>query len=1271
MARLNRMSLVFAGIFCAVGVALALPPMPELLDRDATLKQVRELTRDVAPDARTLTYAQSRYVVYAPDGSSTLWIEWWVKAFTEEGAKELHNIPLYYKKGFSEGEFQMAEIIRADGSVLPIKVRDHVQDVSSNDGNDENIYDQNSRNLVLTVTQLEKDDTLHFVMARQTMRPRIPDTFTDFDTFESTECPLPYASLTIVAPKELPLKSMAVLDEVPGTVTTSRETLKDGRTLHRWIARNVPQTFKEENMPDESTQLQRVIVSTFSSWEELSKWYWGLCEPHFAMTPAIVEKVKELTQGKSKEEQIAALFGFVAQEIRYMGIIAEDTAPGYEPHDVALTFDNRYGVCRDKGALLVAMLREAGFNSFPVLINAGSQRDKEVPLPFFNHAIVAVDMGNFDYYLIDPTDDTARAEMPAYLSDCTYLVARPEGDTLRVTPVPSPEANRMEIVTDGTLETSGDLTLTATLQFNGVNDNAYRSLFIKSTPEILRARLDGMMKRVVPGAELVSFTYSPENPQDITQPLVLNLNVSVKGYAVPNAEGRTIVKLPYFSRVFGLVNFLFDGLDQPTRKYDWVISAPCGVREKVTLRGFNALGEAHLLPTDPILKSNGASYDVICKRDVAADTITLTRELELSHKTYTPENYRALRRFVERMSRFEDLRPLFVKPANTEEDASILQNVVESTLNLDGTATRRYARKVRVNTFQGKRSQGEMKLWLAPAWQNLTLQAAEVTTATGDCIAVTPKEINELDSDGAALSPRYPNWKQTVISLPAVEVGSVSYVDWIIASKDQRPFCETITFGDSYSTAEETYRLAVPLAEVSEMRIAERHFDGVQVERKVEQTETHQVYTWTVRDLPAIKSEPATPGAELIAPTIHVAHRKAAAHRTMPELFAKVAALVKQKQPQTKAMAKQILADVDEDDVNACLTAIQNFMSRRVRTLGPAWDALPFGTISSPDETLAAGYGNRLDRLVLWMALLKEADITTELVFADDHTLAFACAFNDVLAAREVPRWTRWSTPYLRLQDGRLIGDAGECDPVTATRLEDCGLMTARGRELYHAEAADQSYSRQTIRVVVDVSGDAVLSSEVLRYGLDAGALRRAVREFTPETRRRAIAATADALATGAEPCSEYVIDTEAYPVRTRLAVAAKSYGVRQGNLLNIPVPTLVSPFYKLRGTRRDNPIWQGEVNDYTTEVDIWLPKGCEVLSRPEPFVVTLPGGGTYELALKDERRPYTGQQRLTYTVRLNATPAILDNWLFSACLELDRRLMAPEMSTIVVRLPE
>ena len=38
------------------------------------------------------------------------------------------------------------------------------------------------------------------------------------------------------------------------------------------------------------------------------------------------------------------------------------TAPGYEPHDVKDTFAQRHGVCRDKAALLAAMLRAAGLD---------------------------------------------------------------------------------------------------------------------------------------------------------------------------------------------------------------------------------------------------------------------------------------------------------------------------------------------------------------------------------------------------------------------------------------------------------------------------------------------------------------------------------------------------------------------------------------------------------------------------------------------------------------------------------------------------------------------------------------------------------------------------------------------------------------------------------------------------------------------------------------------------------------------------------------------
>ena len=85
-------------------------------------------------------------------------------------------------------------------------------------------------------------------------------------------------------------------------------------------------------------------------------------------------KARELAAGKSTQEIIEALFTFVSQEIRYMGITTEEEAPGYEPHDVSITFENRYGVCRDKAALLASMLRIAGVDAFPVIIMAGPKR---------------------------------------------------------------------------------------------------------------------------------------------------------------------------------------------------------------------------------------------------------------------------------------------------------------------------------------------------------------------------------------------------------------------------------------------------------------------------------------------------------------------------------------------------------------------------------------------------------------------------------------------------------------------------------------------------------------------------------------------------------------------------------------------------------------------------------------------------------------------------------------------------------------------------------
>ncbi len=123
-------------------------------------------------------------------------------------------------------------------------------------------------------------------------------------------------------------------------------------------------------------------------------------------------------------DKIKALFYYVSKQIRYMGLTPEKDRPGFEPHDVCLTFGKKYGVCRDKAALLVSMLRAAGLKAYPVLINVGTKQDPEVPDPFFNHAIVSVELTNGNYVLMDPTDENTRDLLPA--SDCnqSFLVCR-------------------------------------------------------------------------------------------------------------------------------------------------------------------------------------------------------------------------------------------------------------------------------------------------------------------------------------------------------------------------------------------------------------------------------------------------------------------------------------------------------------------------------------------------------------------------------------------------------------------------------------------------------------------------------------------------------------------------------------------------------------------------------------------------------------------------------------------------------------------------------
>ena len=90
-------------------------------------------------------------------------------------------------------------------------------------------------------------------------------------------------------------------------------------------------------------------------------------------------------------------------EIRYFSVSLGESS--HRPAAPSLVLRRRYGDCKDKSLLLIALLRALGIESHPVLLAVGQPRGLDMALPspqLFNHVIVQVRLGGQVHYL-DPT----------------------------------------------------------------------------------------------------------------------------------------------------------------------------------------------------------------------------------------------------------------------------------------------------------------------------------------------------------------------------------------------------------------------------------------------------------------------------------------------------------------------------------------------------------------------------------------------------------------------------------------------------------------------------------------------------------------------------------------------------------------------------------------------------------------------------------------------------------------------------------------------------
>ncbi len=258
-----------------------------------------------------------------------------------------------------------------------------------------------------------------------------------------------------------------------GTLRVSK-MIKDNIAYFTWEKKDIKPFKYEPMMPSFSDVAEKIIVTSLHQWKVKSKWFFNISEPSLKPDKNIRELVQELLKGtKDNEKKIFILTHWVAQNIRYLGLWLGPNE-GYTPNPAPFTLRARAGVCKDKAALLVSMLRMAGFPAFQVMTEAGS-RVENIVADQFNHSVTAIKLNSKKrkFRLLDPTWAPQSRELWSSREQLQYyLVGTPEGEKLMETPPFPAEKNYLRVRLKGKI--SGNV-LSGEILIN--TDNHYGTLF--------------------------------------------------------------------------------------------------------------------------------------------------------------------------------------------------------------------------------------------------------------------------------------------------------------------------------------------------------------------------------------------------------------------------------------------------------------------------------------------------------------------------------------------------------------------------------------------------------------------------------------------------------------------------------------------------------------------------------------------------------------------------------------------------------------------------
>jgi transglutaminase-like putative cysteine protease len=479
-------------------------------------------TPDVSKEAYVVEHLVTKIVV-EDDGSGVREVNAEIKILSDAGLKAFAVLSFTYTSANEVVDVEDVSVRKPDGSV--IRTPDYnVQEMPADITRTAPMY-SDVREKHVAVKGLGVGDTLEYKVRFRVLKPEIAGQFWYEHSFSRDQVVRnEQVELSIPKSKHLTVKSPEYKPEVK----------EEGpRKVYAWRFSNPVVKERElEELPNprRGTPPPAIQVTTFSSWEDIGRWYYNLQKDQVSVTPEIQAKAGELTKGlATDDEKLSAIYRFVSVGIHYIGL---DFGIGrYQPHSADEVLGNQYGDCKDKHTLLAALLKAAGYQAWPALIHAAQKLDAEVPSPGqFNHVITVVPLGDRLIWL-DTTPEVAPYQLllPVLRDKQALVIPIGKPPVLLTTPADPPFPQEQHFSVVAKLGADGILNAHIVQKYRGDSEVLMRTVF-RQTPQSRWKELMQRLSYVLGfGGEVSNVTASPT--EDLSRPFEVSYDYLRKDYA--------------------------------------------------------------------------------------------------------------------------------------------------------------------------------------------------------------------------------------------------------------------------------------------------------------------------------------------------------------------------------------------------------------------------------------------------------------------------------------------------------------------------------------------------------------------------------------------------------------------------------------------------------------------------------------------------------------------------------------------------------------------